>query len=495
MKENYFTRERSSDFLRLQLSLIFFMLCFSPLQSQGALSFVNYTTYEVGLNPAKVLIEDFNSDNKPDMAVVNFPNHSISILFGNGDGSFQPAADYYAGLSPWGITTGDFNNDGMLDIATSNGDDTFSIIIGNGDGTFMPGYSGGTTGRSPRSVATAEFNGDGNLDIVTANHYTGRNSPSLSLFLGNGDGTFTVSSIPHLKAMPTTVKTADFNNDGKADLAVSYPWGSEVGILISNGDGTFQPLLSARVPVHDRFNDGFSIDDFNSDGNLDVIAIAYNGFAVTALGNGDGTFQRLIWNNPNKGRPQTIFSSDLNCDGMSDLATITVSAVVGSESLLSTYPGIGDGTFLPNIDYIEPVVLNYRSVFASIASGDFDGDGKEDLLVKSTKNNKINIYLNTGSGCGPTSPSDLITIINDMLTNGSISGPGAHGVGNALIAKLEAAQAALNQDPPDYALAISDLNAFINQVSAQSGKKINADAAAELIGHAEALIDQYSALL
>jgi len=102
--------------------------------------------------------------------------------------------------------------------------------------------------------------------------------------------------------------------------------------------------------------------------------------------------------------------------------------------------------------------------------------------------------LNAGDGCGPASPGDLIEVVKEMHVNGLISGPGSHGTAKSLTAKLEAAQAALDLDPADYLTAIAALNAFINGVSAQSGKHIDPDAASELIGYAQGFIAQYSVL-
>lgn len=497
MKKRFHEKIMSnSDYYWVYLFLLPLILCFVPARSWGAISFANFTTYNSDYGFVESVINDFNGDGKLDIVYTNGVSHSISVLLGNGDGSFQPAVDYDAGLFPFSLTAGDFNNDGKLDIANTNQKDALTILIGNGDGSFMPAVTTGADDDGRRAIATADFNNDGNLDIVTSKHGSLRYADkTLTLFWGNGDGTFLAPEYLNSNVWGTSIELGDFNNDGNIDFAVGHPFSSRIAIYLSNGDGTFQPNKDNPGVIATIFNKGFAVKDFNGDGILDIVTTGWSDFGNILLGNGDGTFQRSFFYGLSSDMRHSIAASDFDCDGKNDFATVSFSFTSSPNSYFSIFAGNGDGTFQASVDYGQDIIRNNYARLAAIEEDDLNGDGKIDLLIKRPYSEKIEIHLNTGSGCGPTAPSDLISIINDMLANGAISGPGAHGVGNALIAKLEAAQAALNLDPPDYALAISDLNAFINQILAQSGKKISAEAADQLIGYAQALIDQYSAML
>jgi Bacterial Ig-like domain (group 3)/FG-GAP-like repeat/Abnormal spindle-like microcephaly-assoc'd, ASPM-SPD-2-Hydin len=212
-------------------------------------------------------VADFNADGVLDLAVANQSSNSVSVLLGNGDGTFQAASIYVTGTVPVSVAVGDFNGDGALDLVTANRtSNTISILRGIPGGTFQnqTEYTGGT---SPISVIVADVNADGKVDVVVAN----QNSMTVSVFLGNGDGTFQ----PKVDyATSTTYSYAllsgDFNGDGKVDVATVGD--SNVSILFGNGDGSFQgPITVAQVP-------GFAevAADFNDDGRLDL-ATTYAG--------------------------------------------------------------------------------------------------------------------------------------------------------------------------------------------------------------------------
>jgi hypothetical protein len=145
------------------------------LLGKGDGTFKPGVDYSTGLNPYSVVAGDVNGDGKLDLVLATA--NTISVLLGNGDGTFQGHTQYPTGPAPNALALGDFNHDGKLDVATANNDSnltgTVSVLLGNGDGTFRPHVDYGT-GVGPYSVAVGDFNKDGKLDLAVANYVDGR---------------------------------------------------------------------------------------------------------------------------------------------------------------------------------------------------------------------------------------------------------------------------------------------------------------------------------
>lgn len=236
-------------------------------------------------------------------------------------------------------------------------------------------------GLGSSSIATGDFNGDGNLDLVEASGVS-----SVSVFLGKGDGTFLPAvSSPSVEA--TSMAAADVNHDGKLDLVVASSNSNTVGVLLGNGDGTFQNAVN--YPVGSAPN-SVALADLNGDGNLDiVVANVQDGSVSLLLGNGDGTFQTALSIGV-AGPPTFVTVGDFNGDGKLDLAVATPSNP-GSGSV-RVLLGNGDGTFLPGVSY------GVAALPISIAVGDFNRDGKLDLVVANSDSNNVSVLLGNGNG-------------------------------------------------------------------------------------------------
>ena len=363
----------------------------SPAQS----CFVSAPSIFDGQHPISVAVGDFNLDGKMDVVTANPPAKGVSLLLGNGDGTFQPPRPNSVGVQPYFVAVGDFNQDGKPDIAVADYiyclPSVVYILLGNGDGTFQSPI-GFNIDKTPHSLAIADLNGDGIEDIVSANWC----SSDVSVLLGNGDGTFRgPKNYPVSSALSVT--TADLNGDGKTDLA-EVGGDGQVNILLGNGDGTFQPSQTFLVGVGILSN-AVAAADLNHDGRVDlVLANIYGGsFNLGSidvlLGNGDGTFQPAVSYDSGE-NSESVAIADLNGDGIPDL-----SVAADNTDGVNIFVGNGDGTFR----FVGEFVTGDGST--SVATADFDRDGKVDLVVA---NNGIGTSAN-----GNLSPGNVSLLIGN----------------------------------------------------------------------------------
>jgi FG-GAP-like repeat/FG-GAP repeat len=200
----------------------------AKLLGPGAPLFLPAVTYDSGGHfAASVAVADVNGDGKPDALVANQSSNTIGVLLGNGDGTFQAAVTFSSGgVGPASVAVADVNGDGKPDALVANqSSNTVGVLLGNGDGTFRPAvaYNSGASGAG--SVAVADVNGDGKLDLLVA-HIVGVtgtcNGGCIGILLGNGDGTFQSAVTYSSGAFQARfVAVADVNSDGKADLVVT----------------------------------------------------------------------------------------------------------------------------------------------------------------------------------------------------------------------------------------------------------------------------------
>ena len=339
------------------------------------------TPFAVGANPQISVAADFDEDGKLDLAVTNNGSNTVSVLLGNGDGTFQHHVNYAAGIQPVGLATGDFNHDGKVDLAVANFvDNTVSILLGNGDGTFRDHMDFGTA-VGPGLIAVGDFNGDGNLDLAI----TCSDNVSVyivSILLGDGKGGFQSHVDYTTGAWPSGIAMGDFNQDGILDLAIGNAHSDTVSVLVGNGDGTFQAKVDYPSGSNPR---AMATGDFNGDGYLDLaVACQFSNAVCILLGNGDGTFQPHV-DYGTGAAPVFVDLEDFNEDGSLDLAVANF-----NDSTMSILLGKGNGSFSQQKSFAPGTNP------ASLAIGDFNGDGRLDLAVSNETDGTVSIMLQNG---------------------------------------------------------------------------------------------------
>jgi hypothetical protein len=355
------------------------------------------TNYATGTAPTSVAAASLRNNSDDDLIVSNFTDNTISVLLGNGDGTFGTQTTFSTSAGPSAIATGEFSTttgSSTVDLAVANQtSNTVSILLGNGDGTFQP-RTDLPTGTAPVAVAAAQLNSlsDSNLDLAVANH--GDNT--VSIFLGNGDGTFKAETPIALPAgyAPSFIATGDFNGDGFTDLAVTDEGNATVSIFLGNGDGTFKSRVDYAVGTSPVWA---SAADLNGDGILDLAVANKDSNTVsillgtatttnTALGTGAFAGQTSY---PAGNGPTSIAVADYNVDGRPDLAVADE-----SDNSVSILLGTGAGVFGPNFEL--PVGTSPVSIVSAVLSS----TGDPDVAVVNNGSNNVSVILNSAAFSG-----------------------------------------------------------------------------------------------
>ncbi|MGD0681059.1 MAG: Ig-like domain repeat protein [Terracidiphilus sp.] len=364
----------------------------SPLSGTNTLSFINSSSPATNPWPQSVAVGDFNGDGKLDLVVPVYsiftPLSGVNLLLGNGDGTFSAGPTVPAtGLNVNNAVVADFNGDGNADLALSLPDnDEVLVLLGNGNGTFnaLTPIAAGTVWQ----VATGDFNSDGKADLVILNCA----AKSLTILLGNGDGTFSpVATSPTFALCPVSVAVGDFNGDGKADLAVAIAPGADgvpgaVVILLGNGDGTFTPTTQSLVTGDSPMS--ITTGDFRGNGILDLAVANANigtlnpGTVTVMLGKGDGTFTPTTVSPVVGSMPYSVAVGDFNGDGKADLVTANV-----GDKTVTVLLGNGDGTFTT----VATPAAGTGTLFGAV--GDFNGDGLSDIAIADNSAGKVTVLL------------------------------------------------------------------------------------------------------
>jgi hypothetical protein len=329
---------------------------------------------------------------RPDTAAY-FDDFGFSAA-NDGSIAFSSPMSYRVGRSPNGLAAADFNHDGMQDLVAVNAaDNTFSYLQGNGDGTFRAPVNfsmSSAAGASPGAITVADFNRDGNFDLAVT-HPTSTASGfgnTVTIHTGDGVGHFSNGVAFTTGGSDTDITGGDFNEDGKADLAVGACDQQSVFVHVGNGDGTFR--LATQVFVGGCGGGSLlsvAASDFNNDGHLDLIASGIGNNTITSLpGNGAGGFGQPKVSSVDRG-PAAAAAGDFNRDGKLDLAVAAL-----NEGVVDTLQGDGAGSFA------RAGALNVGRAPLDVRAADFNEDGHLDLLVTNTQSNGISVLPGVGGG-------------------------------------------------------------------------------------------------
>jgi hypothetical protein len=374
-----------------------------------------------GVYAFSVAVGDFNGDGKADLAVANQCADSnctggeVSVLLGNGDGTFQAAQSYLSGgYEAYAVAVGDVNNDGKADLIVANvcqgpgqcANGVVGVLLGNGDGTFRSAQTYSSGGVSASSVAIADVNRDGNLDLVVANQCLDSTCASggVSVLLGHGDGTFRAAQSYATGGLTAvSVAVGDFGGKKRIDLVVANQCQSNgncngsVGVLWGNGDGTFQAAQSYASGGYIAVS--VVVGDFNGDRKTDIVVAnqcqskgnCINGNVGLLLGKGNGTFGPALSYASGGNNTAAVAASDFRGNGQTDLVLTNQCQTQNNCSVgnVSVLLGNGDGTFQAPQNYISDGVFAY-----STGAGDWTGDKQPGLLV-------VN-QCQSGSSCSGT---------------------------------------------------------------------------------------------
>jgi hypothetical protein len=458
------------------------------LLGNGDGTFQTAVTYGSGGQGAtSVAVGDLNGDGKPDLAVANAGSPQVGVLLGNGDGTFQPVQTYpTGGVGISSVAIADVNGDGRLDLLiVSCGTcgvqvGVAGVLLGNGDGTFEPVRTMSLQRYYSRSIAVADVNGDGKPDLVVSFFEScpilfGCDTGGVGVLLGNGDGTFQSVQIYNSRIYGVSaVAVADLNGNGRPDVVVggsclilSACLNGDLGVLLDNGDHTFQPAAGYGSGAYNVLS--VAVADVNGDGKPDLLVAnecpfsdCFNEAVVGVLqGNGDGTFQRAITFSSGGYLAHGVAVGDVNGDGRPDVVVVNLcSDPFSCDNEDGTVGGLGlIGVLLNNSPFCTtPPVVTLSITPTSL----WPPNGQ---MVPVTVSGTI-----TDTGCTITSAAYAVT---DEYGQVQPSGPVTLGTGGAyfLTVGLQASRLGNDLDGRLYTITVSARN-NVSNTGSQAGTVI-----------------------
>ena len=339
-------------------------------------NFTSATSVPVGDNPYSVAVADFNKDGSADLAVANYDDSNVSVVLGNGKGSFSGGNIFAVGINPFTIVSADFNGDGSSDLATSGyRDGKISILLGNGTGGFGIATDV-AVGAKLIDVAVGDFNRDGKADLAIAD-----DSTNLAVLLGDGTGSFGAVTKFAAGTTPISVTVGDVNGDKIVDLIAANSDSSNLSVLLGDGKGSFGAVTNVAVGNIPAIA---AVGDFNRDGIPDLATANFkvNNIGVL-LGNGAGGFGAAT-NFAVGTKPFSLSVTDFNDDGIVDLATTN-----NLSDNVSVLLGKGDGSFAT----VNNFAVGNNPGFATF--GNFNGDNLADVVSANRGSKDVSVLLNS----------------------------------------------------------------------------------------------------
>jgi hypothetical protein len=342
-----------------------------------------------GSAPISLLLPDLNGDGHQDLVVSHRDSANLAVRLGVGDGTFGEAVTYATGASPHYMALIDFDKDGRQDVVVTNlNSDNVSLFRNVGDGSLVL-HATLAAGDEPLGVATGDFNGDGNPDFAVANYGQGANGRCLSVFLGDGLGSFSHSFVGNDLTpawRPYHLTVADFDGNGLSDIATVNHSGNEVLVFLATGAGAFGD--PSRIATNRSTPTGIVAADFNGDFQADLV-VCYDSYDRVNLlaGNGDGSFQETQgWTLDGNRTQYNLRVGDLNGDGYPDLLAPRWGSLV-----------VRQNTATPVLGFNSPVILTELNQVTDVAVADLDGDGRRDLIALSHDQGQVLVYKGQGS--------------------------------------------------------------------------------------------------
>jgi hypothetical protein len=380
-------------------------------------AWTNVNTSAPNLAGISYAVADLNGDGIPDLFVKDYFD-TYDVFLGNGDGTFAQKGSAFGPNSETGsFILGDFNNDGIPDVASIDANyyasnTTITIFLGNGDGTFTVAGTSPAIGYSPSAIATADINGDGNADLIVVQQGSSTSpGAQVVIFYGNGDGTFTqASSTTSLASVASSIIPADLNGDGHVDLVLTGVGASGITILLGKGDGTFTSVAGPSQAGEATA----AVADVNNDGFPDLVfGAADTSYLTVFLGNGDGTFtQAPPGPNGNVVVGNSVVIADLNQDGIPDI-------VYSNESTTGILFGKGDGTF---VQFPATLTFDTSGLGTAFVVADFNGDGWPDVLAIDGSGRTIAVALTQPTEAATASATVSIAAAGQHLVDASYPG-------------------------------------------------------------------------